>query len=257
MGTFLNTLIIIASVHSGAIFLYANKPVVHNVQGNSEVITIGESNKTQIIDLKVQAKINLNDMICTGKGSRTEIHDNNIIFRLGSMSVASWEAKNSVKLHDGSFLFCSSQDANLTITSDEATATFSGSGTIIFETTQNGGFKFIPIEGRGSITTSKGGTQEVRSGRMLLVLGKPSYFGDAYDIDLMLMIKTSRLLNYFPDPLPSFGRISLAIYAQQLKLKGKYNALIGDATTKDNLQMWQFGDSNEEIKKKGFFNRFF
>jgi len=253
-----NISVIIVAVKSAAIFLYANNQLsVQNVQGKTEVIIINESNQTKIIDLKVQANVNFNDMICTGKGSRTEIHDNNIIFRLGSMSVASWEAKNSVKLHDGSSLFCSSQDANLTITSDEATATFSGSGTIIFETTQNGGFKFIPIEGRGSITTSKGGTQEVRSGRMLLVLGKPSYFGDAYDIDLMLMIKTSRLLNYFPDPLPSFGRISLAIYAQQLKLKGKYNALIGDATTKDNLQMWQFGDSNEEIKKKGFFNRFF
>ena len=112
------------------------------------------------------------------------------------------------------------------------------------------------VEARGSVFTSKGGSVEVKSGRMLLVLGEPSYFGDAYDIDLILMIKTSRLLNSFPDPLPTFGRISLAIYAQQLKLKGKYNALIGDAPTKDNLQMWQFGPSEDE-NNKGFFNKIF
>jgi hypothetical protein len=70
------------------------------------------------------------------------------------------------------------------------------------------------------------------------------------------MIKTSGLLNAFQDPLPSFGRISLAIYTQELKLKGKYNALIGDAPTKDNLQMWQFGPSEDE-NNKGFFNKIF
>ena len=41
-------------------------------------------------------------------------------------------------------------------------------------------------------------------------------------------------------------RISLAVYAQQLKLKGKFNALIGDAPTDDNLQMWAFGKEDSE-----------
>lgn len=240
-----------------AIFLYSNnRPIVQNVQGKSEVIQTTESNKTEIIDIQKNTMIEYNDLLCTGKGSRAEIHQDNAVYRLGSMSVATWDSNRSIKLMDGSFLYCSTIDANLTISSNQTTALFMGSGTIIFETTQNGGFKFIPIEARGSVFTSKGGSVEVKSGRMLLVLGEPSYFGDAYDIDLILMIKTSRLLNSFPDPLPTFGRISLAIYAQQLKLKGKYNALIGDAPTKDNLQMWQFGPSEDE-NNKGFFNKIF
>ena len=42
------------------------------------------------------------------------------------------------------------------------------------------------------------------------------------------------------------NRISLSIYAQQLRLKGKFNALIGDATSDDNLQMWAFGEDESK-----------
>ena len=78
---------------------------------------------------------------------------------------------------------------------------------------------------------------------MLLVLGNPTYFGDAYDIDIMLLLKSSRLINAYPTPLPTFEKIGLAIYIQELKLKGKYDALIGDATTNENLQLWKFKKS--------------
>ena len=77
---------------------------------------------------------------------------------------------------------------------------------------------------------------------MLLILGTPSYFGDAYDIDLLLLIKSSRLLNAFPDPLPTFKKIGLAFVYSRFKVKGKYDALIGDAITNENLQMWKFGE---------------
>ena len=132
---------------------------------------------------------------------------------------------------------------------------FRGKGTIIIEATSNGGFKLIPLEAKGTLSTERGGTKELVGGRLLLVLGSPTEFGDAYDIDIMLMLKSSRLINAFPSPLPTFERIGLAVYVQELKLKGKYNALIGDAPTKDNLQMWKFGSSDEENNNKGFFKR--
>ena len=62
----------------------------------------------------------------------------------------------------------------------------------------------------------------------------------------MLLLKTCRLINSYPTPLETFGRISLAVYSQELKLKGKYNALIGDATTENNLQVWAFGDEADQ-----------
>ena len=242
-----------------AIFLYAKRqPIVRHVEGKSEVILTDESNKTKIVDLRTNDIIQLDALICTGRGSRTEIHHENIIYRLGSMSTASWQADQSIKI-DGSLLFCSSEDANVTISSAEGSAKFSGSGTIIFETTGNGGFKFIPIEARGTLQTSKGGIKEVRSGRMIIVLGQPSEFGQTFDIDLMLMIQTSNLLNSFPNPLPSFGRISLAIYAQTLKLKAKYKFVIGDAPTREDFEGWAWGDErlDNDNKDKSLLNRLF
>ena len=257
MNFFCNFTLIIAAVHSAAIFLCAeNGALVTYVHGKAEVIKKKEDNSSKIINLANSTRIETNDWICTGKGSRTQLQLGNFIYRLGSMSVVNLSASNDITLHSGSLLFCSSEKTHLVIRSIDSNATFKGCGTIIIETTENGGFKFIPIEGRGIITTSKGGSKEITGGRMMLIMSNPSYFGDAYDIDLMLMIKTSGLLNAFPDPLPSFGRISLAIYTQELKLKGKYNALIGDAPTKDNLQMWQFGPSENE-NNKGFFNKIF
>ena len=116
-------------------------------------------------------------------------------------------------------------------------------GLIIIEATTNGGFKFIPIEGSGSITTKDGVLQKIKSGRMILVLGNPSVFGDAYDIDLMLMIKSSRLINAFPQKLKRMKYIGMSL-CSTVKLRGKYDALIGDATTNENLQLWKFNKSN-------------
>ena len=50
-----------------------------------------------------------------------------------------------------------------------------------------------------------------------------------------------------------------------MKLRGKYDALIGDATTNENLQLWKFGKntgvepstSQSPESKKGFFQSFF
>lgn len=75
----------------------------------------------------------------------------------------------------------------------------------------------------------------------MLVVGSPSYLGNAYDIDIMLLLQSSRLINNFPTALPTFDQIGLAIYVQNLKLKGKYDALIGDAKTEKSLQIWGFG----------------
>ena len=93
-----------------------------------------------------------------------------------------------------------------------------------------------------------------------MVLSSPSKLGNAYDIDLLLLLKSSRLINSFPTPLPTMKRISLAVYAQQqLKLKGKFNALIGDAPTDDNLQMWAFSakEDSKDNSTHGYMKSIF
>jgi hypothetical protein len=236
-----SSFVIIAAVFTAAIFLDGQQNRVSYLKGKVEIIDSEIAGPESISDAEINATILPKHVLATGKGSRIALRQNDVRWRLGSLSVGRWFPNNSFWLHSGSALFCSNEDGDFTFSTREANATFSGSGTIIIEATANGGFKFIPLEAKGTIRTPKGDAQDVRGGRLLLVLGKPTRFGDAFDIDIMLLLKSSRLVNAFPDPLPTFDKIGLALYVQELKLKGKYDALIGDATTNENLQMWKFG----------------
>ena len=149
-----------------------------------------------------------------------------------------------ISLSKGSMLVCLEETSDITIESEYSRIQLNGRFTTIIECTSNGGFKLIPLEGKGQIIPEQGKPKDIFRGRLTMVLGSPSKLGNAYDIDLLLLLKSSRLINSFPTPLPSMKRISLSIYAQQLRLKGKFNALIGDAPTDDNLQMWAFGEED-------------
>lgn len=240
-----------AVVFTTAFLLYGESqyPVTSFIKGKVEVIDKTDSLKPLFFDLESNTTIDSNKLVATGKGSRIELRQNNNYWRLGSLSVCRWIKPNSFWLHSGSALFCTTEESEINIGSLETNATFRGKGTIIIEATSNGGFKIIPLEVKGTLSTKKGGTKNLMGGRLLLVLGQPTEFGDAYDIDIMLMLKTSRLINAFPSALPTFERIGLAVYVQELKLKGKYDALIGDATSNENLQLWKFGNKQQTIGK--------
>ena len=219
---------------------------VNFVQGKVESIQDNENESVTIHSLTPDEILPYNQLICSAKGSRAEFQIKSKVIRLGSLSVLSVLDENSFFLHSGTMLISSVKETEVNLSSSESNATFTGSGTILLETTKNSGFKFIPFEARGILRTQGGDSQNVKGGRLLLVLGNPSRLGDAYDLDLMLLLKTCRLINSYPTPLETFGRISLAVYSQELKLKGKYNALIGDATTENNLQVWAFGDEADQ-----------
>ncbi len=245
-----------------AFFLSAEIPTLTYKSGRVDGADLSYDDKfePEILDLNQSLSPHL--LVATGVGGRVESIVEEKYWRLGSNSMARWYSSEALWLHSGSALFCSTVNDTIHFSTTESNATFSGTGTIIIEATKNGGFKFIPLEAKGTISTEKGGIKEVVGGRMLLILGNPSFFGDAFDIDIMLLIKSSRLVNAYPTMLPTFKKIGLAIYIQELKLKGKYDALIGDATTEENLQMWKFGNDlgnkgSEASPKKGFFGRIF
>jgi len=248
-----------AAIFIAAFFLSAEVPKATYIEGRVDAVDLSKGFEPYIIDENQTLSPNL--LIATGVKGRLESKTNSNFWRLGNETMGIWNSESDFWLQSGSMLFCSQEIQKIQFSTAESNATFYGRGTIIIEATKNGGFKFIPLEGKGTITTAKGGTKDIVGGRMLLVLGKHTFFGDAYDIDLMLMIKSSRRLNAFPSPLPTFEKIGLAIYVQELKLKGKYDALIGDATTNENLQLWKFGKSknNSSIKNKksGFWSGLF
>ena len=247
---------------TAAFFLRAETPTLTYVEGRVDAVDLSLKDQFDPFIIDVNHSLSSNLLIATGPKGRIETITNNKYWRLGSETMGTWNSDSDFWLHSGCILFCTEQSQTIKFSTRESNATLRGRGTVIIEATQNGGFKFIPLEGKGSISTEKGGSKDIIGGRMILVLGKPTYFGDAFDIDIMLMLKSSRLINAFPTPLPTFEKIGLAIYIQDLKLKGKYDALIGDATTNENLQMWRFGSAQKEnaqpiANKKGFFGRIF
>ncbi len=253
---------LIAAVSTAAFFLSASSPKITYKYGRIDAVNLSDKDKFDPYLIDVNASLTKDLLIATGVQGRLESITPKNYWRLGRDSMGTWRSNTDFWLHSGSLLFCTEHAQSITFSTRESNATFNGRGTIILEATKNGGFKFIPLEGKGTITTAKGGTKEIIGGRMLLVLGKPTYFGDAYDIDIMLLLKSSRLVNSYPTSLPTFKKMGLAIYIQELKLKGKYDALIGDATTNENLEMWRFGsakksDGKPVTNKKGIFGRIF
>lgn len=222
------------------------KPVSSFVSNKIELIR-GHNQQNQSINLlELDQEINPEEIIATAKNSRVEFSYDESIWRLGSLSVGKWINHNSFFLHSGCLLYCSKKEQVIHFSSRKSKATFQGKGTFIVESLENGGFKIIPLEVNGTISTEKGGDKKLHSSRLLLVLGSPSYFGDAYDIDLFLLLKSSRLIQAFPSPLPTFGKLKLALFKQDLRLKAKYNALIGDAQTNDKLDIWALSDEGND-----------
>ena len=238
-----------AAAFAAVFFSSANMPSVTYQTGRVDAVDLTDEDQFEPQLLDQNQTLHSQLLVATGIDGRIESIDDGKYWRLGSNSMARWHSESHLWLHSGSALYCSTQEDIIHFSTRESNATFNGHGTIIIEATKNGGFKFIPLEGKGTITTENGQAQEIIGGRMLLVLGSPSYLGDAYDIDIMLLIKSSRLINAYRSSLPTFKKIGLAIYVQEMKLKGKYNALIGDATSDKNLQMWKFKENSDKNAK--------
>ena len=57
-------------------------------------------------------------------------------------------------------------------------------------------------------------------------------------VDLPLLLGTSRLINAFPEKLSSNSRLFSAAQVQALRMKRRYDALIGDVSKEKTLQLW-------------------
>ena len=166
---------------------------------------------------------------------------------MGGETLLLWESKNSFKLHKGTILVCLNGQEPLKISSQKGSADIIGPCTFIAEVTSNGGYKLICLSGKPVIRTGNDNAK-IHAGRLVLVLGETDSLGSAYDINLLLLLQSSLLINGFTDPPPTMKKIGLAVYSQQLRIGGKYNALIGDAVNDEDLQMWVLGKKGTDTK---------
>jgi hypothetical protein len=99
------------------------------------------------------------------------------------------------------------------------------------------GLKFIVIEGEMSIIKSNK-NQNLKSGDLVLINSKSSQASKPIQIELPLLLGTSRLINGFSISLPSNSRMISAAHVQTLRLKRRYEAFVGDVSEDKKLQLW-------------------
>ena len=123
--------------------------------------TFSLKNQFEPFQIDLNQSLSPNLLIATGAQGRIESIVNDKYWRIGSEGMGTWYSDSNFWLNSGSALFCTQNPQTIQFSTTESNATFEGRGTIILEATKNGGFKFIPLEGKGTITTEKGGTKKL------------------------------------------------------------------------------------------------
>ena len=106
------------------------------------------------------------------------------------------------------------------------------------------GFKLVILEGQLSI--GENDSPPLPPGSLSLISGKDGQKSQPIDIELPLLLGTSRLLNQFPGFLPSKAKISSAALVQSMKVTTKYDALIGNVAADRKLQIWSIGENEKK-----------
>ena len=156
--------------------------------------------------------------------------------RLGRESGLEFRPKNSLILHRGSILCTHKKYQEWKLGSSNYSVNINGFGTWMVECL-TAGLKVILLEGKISINNSKK-SQVLESGDLVLIDVKSSQPSKPIQIELPLLLGTSRLIKEFSNPLPSKSRMISAAQVQALRLKKRYEAFVGDVSEDKKLQLW-------------------
>ena len=90
--------------------------------------------------------------------------------------------------------------------------------TIIVAATEDGGFKVIVLEGKGTVTLPSGSSVTLKAGQLVFVLPGQTDFGAVLNINLGKLVAGSQLVNGFSSPLSSLPLIRKAVEKQDLEI---------------------------------------
>ena len=191
---------------------------------------------------KVKETITSQDIIRTGRDSRTELRfQDNTLARVGSNSIFSFTAdKREIDLKQGSVLFNSDKGkGGGQIKTAAATAAVTGT-TIIVVATANGGFKLLILEGKSRIILPGGVFVDLQAGQMTFINPGQQTRPEILSFDLEALIKGSRLVEGFTDPLDSMEKVQSAV--------DKQNQLIADGKLDETGQLIVFVNEEGEVQ---------
>jgi hypothetical protein len=165
--------------------------------------------------------------------------------RLGRSSAIEIGMNGSYFMISGSALFSQDKPKNWIIKSENSAFHFFGQGTWLMEVTPLG-FKVILLEGELLPTSNAASTREpILPGELALITGKEGLISQSLKVELPVLLSTSRLINLFPNELPSQSKLISAARVQSFRTKTRYNAFIGGVSEDSQLRIWSPNSKKE------------
>lgn len=163
--------------------------------------------------------------------------------RMGQSTGLEIRKSSDFYLFKGSFLIADRWERKWAIESNTSKIIMNGSGTAIIESTPLG-FKLLILEGKYEVE-SVPENHFLLSGDLALITGTVGKISQRIQIELPLLLGSSRLVNYFPKPLATQPRLISAAQVQVLRTKSKYDAFIGGVSEERKLRIWKIGNQQK------------
>jgi hypothetical protein len=177
--------------------------------------------------------------LVTGKDSYLEVLDypeSKNVFRLGQSSAIENRQPYHLYYFQGSSLISNRDYAKWRLETKSTLIHIYAQGTWMVETTEQLGLKIILLEGTLQVLDEKE-PLTLSAGELVLVSEKNDQTSQTIKIDLPLMLNTCRLINNFETKLPSLSRLISAAQVQSIRLKKRYEAVVG-GVKENKLQIW-------------------
>jgi len=223
---------------------------VSHITGSAHLVIKTDPPLTKALQVGTNIEASTVYSVVTGKGSYVELSplkgSNHTLhaplIRMGNKTALEFRSNQHLFIFQGTALLCHPQ-ISLKIQSSECVFELHGKGTWMLEKTPIG-FKLVILEGQLSI--GENDSPPLPPGSLSLISGKEGQKSQPIDIELPLLLGTSRLLNQFPGFLPSKAKISSAALVQSMKVTTKYDALIGNVAADRKLQIWSIGENEKK-----------
>lgn len=187
--------------------------------------------------------------ILVAKGSYAEMTlQTEAILRIGQQSVIEFRNPNYLRIFNGSALLLLSKQQSLNLETNGTKIQLTGRGTLMFESPKGKNLKIIMLEGKALLSSAKA-KQSLQAGELVLVQAGNPDSGQTINVDLPLLLATSRLINNFGAPLPSQSKLISAAKVQAVRLKKRYEALIGNTNDQNQLRLWALRKEERPLKE--------
>ena len=168
--------------------------------------------------------------------------------RIGQQSIIEFYQMDRVSILKGSILVAFPKTKTIILETKGTNTELTGLGTFMFESPKGSDLKIIMLEGKAMLRCGDS-KLNIKPGELVLAQSNKREFSQVIKVDLPLLITTSRLINNYPTPLPTQSKLISAAKVQAIRLKKKYQALIGNTNEKNQLKLWAIKKAKKPSQK--------